>query len=256
MYWKLFCRETVFQNQFGTFVKIKGPDIKTGENYWIYIKYKDYLAVHQGVGFQEAFKEYSEETLEFMLRGNAPKYSCPITNEQKISHKAYVTNASANSVVFYAGAYLNNMGLSLTTIAKLREKYTIGNLNDKFFTVKELRESFINQSAFFLNLYRKMNEHDRFEHFVSGLDDERFRNIFARYDNASSVKRNYNRRIFHDKFECLSMRNHYDEEVFHANTGVFVENKIVENSKFYIIEKNYLENLKMRRCKICENNHS
>lgn len=255
MYWKLFCRETVFENQFGTFVKITGPDFKTGEIYWTYIKYEDYLAVHKGLRFVEIFKDYSKETLDFMINGNAPKYICPVTSKEKISHKAYVTNASANSVVFYAGAYLNNMGLSLTAITKLREKYTLGNLQNRFFSLDELRESFINQSAFFMNLYKQMNEHDRFENFVAGLDDERFKKIFARYESPIDVKRNYNRRIFHDKFECGSMRNHYDEEVFHANTGVFVENKIVQKSQFYVIEQNYLENLKMRVCKICTNNH-
>jgi hypothetical protein len=100
-----------------------------------------------------------------------------------------------------------------------------------------------------------MNEQDRFEHFVAGLDDEVFKKVFSRYESPSDVTRNYNRRIFHDKFECISMRNHYEEEdEFHANTGVFVESKIVTQSKFYVIEQNYLENLKMRVCKNCENN--
>ena len=118
-----------------------------------------------------------------------------------------------------------------------------------FFSAKELQESFISQSAFFLNLYKNMNENDRFEHFVSGLDNKRFSKIFERYDDDTAVNKNYNRRIFHDKFECSCMRNNYEEQEFHANTGVFVEKKIVENSKFYIIEQNYLENLKMRVCK-------
>lgn len=256
MYWKLICKHTVFENQFGAFVKIEGPDIVSGEDYWLYIKHEDYLLLQQGKEFEELIKNYSEETKEFLIRGNAPKYICPTTNEQRVSHKAYVTNASANSVVFYANAYLNNLGFSLSTITKLRQKYSIGNLNDKYFSVNELRESFINQSAFFLNLYRQMNENDRFEHFVAGLDDERFKKVFARYQSPSEVTKNYNRRIFHDKFECISMRKHYDEPgEFHANTGVFVESKIVKESKFYVIEKNYLENLKMRVCKNCENNN-
>lgn len=255
MYWKLFCKEFVFENQFGSFVKISGPDIITNEEYWTYIKYSDYLAINQGQRFDQIFKDYSQETLNFIVHGKAPTFKCPITSENKISHKAYVTNASANSVVFYAGAYLNNMGMSLTQINKLREKYSIGNLQKKYFSPDELQKSFVNQSAFFINLYRFMNEHDRFEHYVEGLDDDRFKKIFSRYENAGTVKKNYNRRIFHDKFECTSMRNHYDEEEFHSNTGVFIESKAIKQSQFYIIERSYLENSKMRICEICENNH-
>lgn len=256
IYWKLTCIETFFENQFGAFVKIQGPDVITGEIYRVYLKYKDYLSFHQGIPFNEALKDYSEETIKFLVLGFAPRYTCPLTNLQKVSQKAYVTNASANSVFFYANAYLNNLGLSLTEIIKLRTKYSLGNLNDKYFSIEELRESFVNQSAFFINLYRRMNEHDRFENFVAGLDDKRFSQVFSRYETPMDVVKNYNRRIFHDKFECISMRKDYEESgEFHPNTGVFIENKIVKESNFYVVEQDYLENLKMKVCKKCENNH-
>lgn len=253
MYWKSFCNEVFFDNQFGKFVKIQGPDIITEEFFWIYIKHEDYLTFKDSNKFDDVFKEYSDDTKNFLLSGTAPKYICTETNEQKISHKAYVTNASANSVVFYANAYLNNMGLSLSEITKLRVKYKLGNLHRNYFDKNELLESFINQSAFFLNLYKLMNENDRFEHFVFGLDDERFRQVFVRYEKPTDVRTNYNRRIFHDKFECVFMRNHYNEGgKFYENTGVFVEGKIFKENKYYVVEQHFLENLKMRVCRECE----
>lgn len=168
------------------------------------------------------------------------------------SDTSYVTNAVANSIVFYAMAYLNNKGLSPIEIKELRTKYSFQNLETFFFTVEELKQSFVNQSAFFINLYKEMNENDRFENFAENLElQNRFKEVFRNYENVNSLKRQYNRKIFHDNLDCEYMRSNYDEEIFHKNTGVFSEQKIIENKNFYTLEKTYLTELNMRVCKKC-----
>lgn len=176
-------------------------------------------------------------------------------NSEKLTNKsktAYVTNAVANSVVFYAMAYLNNKGLSPEEIKVLRLKYSFENINKRFFNMDELKNSFVNQSAFFLNLYKEMNENDRFEHFAENLEQQnRFKEIFKHYNDSISLKRQYNRRIFHNNLECEFMRSDYNEETFHKNTGVFSEKKILKDQHYYIIDEEYLNQLNMRLCKIC-----
>lgn len=165
---------------------------------------------------------------------------------------AYVTNASANSVVFYAMVYLNNKGLSPEEIENLRLKYSFENLDKHYFNIDELKHSFVNQSAFFLNLYKEMNENDRFEHFAENLEQQnRFKEVFKNYNDFISLKRQYNRRVFHDNLDCEFMRSDFNEETFHKNTGVFSEEEILKNEAYYVVDIEYLTELKMRLCKIC-----
>jgi hypothetical protein len=176
-------------------------------------------------------------------------------NSEKLTHNtktAYVTNAVANSVVFYAMAYLNNKGLSPDEIKALRLTYSFENLNKRFFNMNELKNSFVNQTAFFLNLYKEMNENDRFEHFAENLEQQnRFKEIFKHYNDFLSLKGQYNRRIFHNNLECEYMRSDYNEEIFHKNTGVFSEKKILKDQQYYVIDEQYLKQLDLRLCKIC-----
>ncbi len=70
----------------------------------------------------------------------------------------FVTNSTANSVCFYAMVYLNNQNLTPNQIAELRRKLSLPNLKANKFNLEELKGSFINQSAYFLNIYSEMNQ--------------------------------------------------------------------------------------------------
>lgn len=255
MYWKLFCKELIFTNQIGKFVKIYGKAIPSDRNYWVYINYIDYQNFNNGMSFEEAFKSYTKEDKQFLLFGTAPTFLCKETNSEKVIFKAYITNAVANSVTFYAMSFLNNF-LTPNQIIKMRKKYSLGDFQKEKFSIDELRDSFLNQSAFFLNLYSFMNENDRFENFANNLENQnQFKRVFSNYENSNNLIQQYNRRIFHNKFECVFMRNDYNVNgEYHQNTRVFAETNIVTNDNhFYQVEMSYLEKLKMRICNSCEN---
>ena len=252
MYWKLNCEKYHFENLYGKFVKIQGLDTNLLIDYWVYIKLKDFEQLNAGIPIDKCLVDYSKETKEFLLKGIAPVYYCETYHCQRLILNGYVTNSTSNSIVFYANAFLSNYGLSLSTIRDLRSKYSFENFNQGFFSIEELRESFLNQSAFFLNLYRYMNENERFKHFASGLDDEKFRKIFERYDSPLSLTRQYRRRIFHTRLDCKAMRKNYEEEEeFHFNTGVFSEEKAIEKPKYFLLESPFLEKLDMKLCSYC-----
>lgn len=165
---------------------------------------------------------------------------------------AYVTNAAVNFVVFCAAAYLNNKGLNPTEIKTLRLKYLFDNPDKQYFNMNELKNSFVNQSSFFLNLYKEMNENDRFKYFTENLGQQnRFKEVFKNYNDFPSLMRQYNRRIFHNNLECEFMRSDYNEESFHQNTGVFSGEGILKDQQYYTIDGSYLNELNMRLCKIC-----
>ena len=253
MFWKN-CSIFHFENSFGKFVKILGIEVQSRKEYWVYLKKNDFNELLEGKEINYALKEYSEEIKEYLVSGKSPIFVDH--NNKTPIYKAYVTNAVASSVVFYAMMYLNNMGLTPSQIKSMREKYSLGNLDRLKFTLEDLRESFLNQSAFFLNLYSHMNENDRFETFADNLEQQnKFKEIFRKYNHASDLKKQYNRKIFHIKFECISMRNHYEEEEFHENTGVFTEKKnALTKAQYYMVEMPYLETLGMRVCLHCQYN--
>lgn len=257
MFWKN-CHYTHFPNNFGEFVKISGIEVEYNSQYWVYITKGEYEKLIEGQSLENVLENYSKEILDFLRTGNAPMFKNPINGIMTPIHKAYVTNAVANSVVFYAMMYLNYMGLTPNQIRDLRIKYSLGNLNQKKFTLDELREKFINQSAFFMNLYSYMNENDRFENFADNLQQQNtFKEVFKYYKDSEALKRQYSRKIFHTKFECYAMRNDYEEENFHQNTGIFTEKKQdAKKQEYYMVEMPYLETLNMRVCKKCVDNNS
>lgn len=257
MFWK-DCSYFHFWNSYGEFVKVQGIETESLSEYWVYITKDQFVKLQEGDIFESVLEGQSEEDIRFLKTGEAPTKLLS-ASEKIVVHKAYVTNAVANSVVFYALMYLNNMGLSPNQIEGLRRKYRLGNPNHtKFFNVKEIRDSFINQSAFFMNLYSHMNENDRFEKFHKNLEQQKmFNEVFKFYANSEELKKHYDRRIFHNKFECSAMRNDYEEGTeFHLNTGVFAERSLNLQKDYYIVEMPYLEEIKMRVCRICEGSHS
>jgi hypothetical protein len=253
MYWEK-CKINYFNSKTQELVKISGFEVQNNNPYWVYISKKSFIDLQNGVPLISALKEYSLDIKEFLISGLAPTTSSIFSFEREPIQIAYVTNAVANSVVFYAMAYLNNKGLTPLEIKNLRIKHSFHNLNNRFFNVDELKASFINQSVFFLNLYKEMNQNDRFENFAENIEQQnRFKEVFKYYNDYISLKRQYNRRIFHNKLECEFMRSDYNEETFHKNTGVFSDREIINKQNYYIVDRIYLTELKMRLCKICGN---
>lgn len=254
IYERTNCRKAVVKCQYGDFIKIQGLDINLLHTYWVYLKLDDYNKIISPKSFNEVMENYPNSTKEFLLNGVAPSYHSKENDTDLLIHDGYLTNATANSVVFYANAFLNNSGLSLTTIRNLRSKYSLGNLDLGYFSIDELRKSFLSQSAFFLNIYNYMREHQRFENFVSGLDDKKFNEIFSNYENSIELKKHYNRKVFHIRLECSAMKKDYNKEKFYPNTGIFAEKIASKNSKYVNIEAPFLENLQMTACNYCLEN--
>ncbi|MBS1537906.1 MAG: hypothetical protein JST20_09175 [Bacteroidetes bacterium] len=230
-------------------VKISGLEIQNEKPFWVYISKKAFINLQNGTPLKTALKDYSLDIREFLISGLAPTNNSIFSFQREPIQIAYVTNAVADSVVFYAMTYLNNKVLSQIEIKNLRKRYSFENLEKRFFNMEELKSSFVNQSAFFLNLYKEMNENDRFENFAKNLEQQnRFRDIFRNYNDFISLKQQYNRRVFHDKLECEFMRSDYSEETFHKNTGVFSEKELIN---YYTVDRVYLNELNMRLCKKC-----
>ena len=179
-----------------------------------------------------------------------------IEEEEKAEYEnasAFVTNSTANSVCFFAMAFLNDT-LTPWQIQELRNKLTPNNLKNGKFDIEELKSSFLNQSAYFLNIHARLTENDRFSDFASNLEKQgRLQDVFRKYNSAHSVIRHFNRRIFHVNPQCESMLSDYDEDDGHFdNTGVFGKDLI---KKYYVVKIDFLNKLKMVLCKKC-NPHS
>lgn len=234
-------------------VKISGIDVLYKKPYWVYISKDAFIDLQNKSPLNIALKDYSLEIKEFLISGISPSTNHFFLHERAPLQTAFITNSVANSIVFYAMAYLNNKGLNPSEIKNLKLKYSFENFEKDFFNMDELKKSFINQSAFFLNLYKEMNENDRFEHFVKNLElQNRFKDVFKNYEDFNSLKKQYKRRVYHNKLECEFMRSDYDGEIFHKNTGVFAEKELIKNQNYYIVDREYLNELNMRLCKICE----
>jgi hypothetical protein len=251
MFWEQ-CRINYLLSGSKELVKISGIEVLNKKPYWVYLSKEAFLGLQNKVPVNVCLREYSLEIREFVISGISPLTNQTFLFQREPIQTAFVTNAVANSVVFYAMAYLNNKGLSPLEIKNLRLKYSLENLDKRFFNMDELKETFVNQSAFFLNLYKEMNENDRFEHFAENLEQQnRFKEVFRNYNDFISLKRQYNRRVFHDKLECKFMRSDYNEETFHKNTGVFSEKELIKNQHYYTVDRVYLNELNMRLCKVC-----
>ncbi|MCF8460261.1 MAG: hypothetical protein K9G46_06025 [Flavobacteriales bacterium] len=251
MFWEK-CNIEYFTAGSTEHVKISATEVQNKKPYWVYISKEAFVKLQNGIPLITALKDYSFDIREFLVSGFAPTEKSIFSFQREPIQVAFITNAVANSVVFYAMAYLNNKGLSPIEIKDLRLKYSFGNLERHFFNTDELKHSFVNQSVFFLNLYKEMNENDRFENFANDLEQQnRFKEVFRNYHDTISLKRHYNRRIFHNRLECKFMRSDYLEKTFHENTGVFSEKGLMRSQHYYTVDKLYLGELNMRLCKIC-----
>ena len=166
--------------------------------------------------------------------------------------QAYVTNAVARSIAFYAVQYLNQCGYGEEEIRRLRRELSLENITASPFRIEEVVESFAKQSAYFLNLYQRLIDGE-FYRFVCELSqDGRLASVFRNYADVDDLMAHFNRRIFHSLVECKWMRHDYKEETFHPNTGVFHEKMARGRSPFYVIGIEYLKEMRMRACIMCD----
>lgn len=162
----------------------------------------------------------------------------------------YVTNATANSLVFYAYTFLKNYNFTDEEIIELRSKFYFMESNK--ISYQEVLKNFKNQSAYFLNLYTYMLSIDRFENYITKLDNHDLFHIpFNKNESSLTFKKQFNRKVYHTNPDCKNLRSHYDEVVFHINTGVFFENHNEINKNIYILTRSFLDKLHMRKCKKC-----
>jgi len=155
--------------------------------YWIYITTHTYSLLLSGASLASITSSISEDTFKFLESG-PDLASDNLTEYKGFIQKAFVTNATANTIAYYAFVYLTNLNLSGKQINNLRVKYSLENLGSSF-KEDEIRNSLINQSAFFLNLYKSMNENDRFIKMAESLDKDKFNRIFRSHDTIDSLRK-------------------------------------------------------------------
>ncbi len=163
----------------------------------------------------------------------------------------FVTNATANSIVFYAYTFLKNSGLNDPEINELRKKFNFKDSN--FISYDEILRSFQNQSLYFISLYSYMTDYDRFENFLCELENaDKFKTVFKKSKNSISLKKQYYRKIFHTNNQCENLKSDYFEnDYYFKNTGVFFDKNENLKDKYYIIQRSFLEILNMRKCTKC-----
>ncbi|ROI10750.1 hypothetical protein EGI11_02335 [Chryseobacterium sp. H3056] len=231
--------------KFGDFVKYQ-MFFKTEEgieSFQVYISSGDFKKIRSGIDIKEL--NLPPHTINFIKNEVVPRDELG-----NIIKTGYVTNATANSVVFYAFTFLNSLQLTPAKIVKLREKYSLENLEAKIFTAEELLNNFLAQSAFFLNLHSFMTENDRFRSFVE--KEAHFKRFFPNLKDAASLLRHYDRRIYHTQLDCEAMTSDYSKnDVFHPNTGVFSSQILTNKIGFYALNSGYLSQLGMKECASC-----
>tara|TARA_Y100001970_G_scaffold213421_1_gene260851 strand:+ start:996 stop:1763 length:768 start_codon:yes stop_codon:yes gene_type:complete len=251
MFWEK-CKISFFEKSSREFVKIYGYEVVNKTPYWVYIEKKHFEILRQGSPINIALKDYSQEIREFLIAGFAYSTDSIFTFNREPIPKAFITNAVAKSVAFYAQAYLNNKGLPPDKIKELRKNFSFNNLEKRNFTIEELKSKFVEQSVLFLNIYKEMNENNTFKKFAESLEQQnRFNSVFKKYKNSFNLLEQYNRRIYHNKLECNYIRNDYEEETFHKNTGVYLEKQKLSRQHFHQVDAHYLNEINMRLCKIC-----
>jgi RNA-directed DNA polymerase len=169
-----------------------------------------------------------------------------------INDIVFVTNATANSIVFYAYSFLKNCGLNDYEISDLRSKFYFNGSNK--ISYEEILRNFQNQSAYFINLFTYMTNNDRFESFVTETENQnRFHKIFKNSSNSFALMRQYNRKVYHANNECENLRNDFSEgDKYFKNTGVFFEENKEMKQKYYVLKRSFLDALNMRKCEKCE----
>ncbi len=246
------CRKLISREGDITYVNIIGNCRFSGNQYKVKLRGEHYLLLEKGVNLKPII---GPPDMEFLLSGISPKAwdsafgKTEIEVGENIIPKSFVTNATSKSIAFYVTAYLNNQGYTKEEITKLKERFGIKNRIRNYITSDEIRTSFANQSAHFLSIFEEINTN--YKNFLENLSDEEFDKLFKRYKSRVEVLKNWKRRVFHNNLNCEYMRSNYSEEIFHKNTGVFIEEIANKEPDFYEIDESFLIKLGMSLCKPC-----
>lgn len=163
---------------------------------------------------------------------------------------AYITNSTANSVVYYSYIFLRNERFSNEEIKSFVYEFSTNGAPDKEKILKGLNY----ESISFIKLYGAMTDNSRFESLINRkIDEGKIKEIIKNWKGKELFFKNYSRKIFHTNLQCNLIRNDFDEpNEFHPNTGVFAytdENK--PKAPIYEISRLFLETMGMRVCKKC-----
>lgn len=230
MFWKK-CKIEHYKTSGKDIVKIIGNDVMTNSPYCVYIRKEHFDMLLSGMGINASLKDYDFETKNFIANGIAPQKDSVFVFERKVIRKAYVTNATANSIAFYAWLYLI--------------KCTKENKSHN-----ELKTLFVAQSKTFLAIYTKLLSNP--DELVKRLNTKEITKYFKDVKTID-IPRQFFRKVYHVNLECDYMRSDFEEGFkFHPNTGVFYENNILNNkNSYYCLDENYLKELGMRQCRKC-----
>ncbi len=231
MFWKK-CDIEFYKESGNDVVKIIGNDVFTNAPYCVYIRKENYDMLLSGKGINESLKGYDFTIKNFIANGIAPKTDSVFVFQRKVIRRVYVTNATANSVAFYAWLYINKC------------------TEDKE-SLEDVKSLFVTQSKAFLAIYTKLLSNP--DELIKQLNPKEIEKYFQ-HVQTKDIPRQFFRKIYHTKLECEYMRKAFDEgDKYFANTGVFYEKNILNNgASFYCLDEDYLQELDMRECKICE----
>lgn len=229
MYWKS-CDIEFFRKSGQDWVKIIGSDAVTNKPYWVYIPKANFEMLLSGEGINKSLNGFDFTIKNFLAKGIAPKTDSVFLFERKVKKTVYVTNATANSVAFYAWLYIC--------------KCTSENLSQD-----KLKDMFLKQSEEFLAIYAKLLRNP--EELFNRLNEKEYKQYFKEV-SIVDVPRQFFRKVYHVNFECEKMRAPFEEDTrFFPNTGVFFEKNLVKGTNYYCLDENYLLELGMRKCKMC-----
>ena len=230
MYWQK-CDVEFFSKNDLEWVKLIGRDCITNTPYWVYIPKANYDMLLQGYGINKSLKGIDYSIKNFLANGIAPKVRSVFAFERKIKNKVFITNATANSVAFYAWLYIN--------------KCTKDELSHD-----TLKEMFLKQSEDFLVIYTKLLRNP--DELLNKLNKQEYRKYFNDVSKVN-IPKQFFRKVYHINLECESMRSPFEEgNMFYANTGVFFERNLIKGTSYYCLDEPYLKELGMRQCKKCE----
>ena len=122
MYWEK-CKIDFFDTSSGKVAKVSGHETINNQEYWVYISSESFDKLLSGIPLNIALAGYPLDVKEFLISGIAPSKQSIFVFQRIVILNAYVTNAVAKSIAFYAMSYLNNKGLSANKIKELKKKY-------------------------------------------------------------------------------------------------------------------------------------
>jgi hypothetical protein len=228
MYWKS-CDIEFFRKSDQDWVKIIGCDVFNNKPYWVYIPKANFEMLLTGKSINESLKGFDFSIKNFLAKGIAPKTESVFTFEREVKKIVYITNATANSIAFYAWLYISKC------------------TNDNF-SQDILKDMFLKQSEEFLSIYAKLLRNP--DVLIGKLSKNEYEQYFK--DTAVVDIPKLLRKVYHVNLECDYMRSPFEEDTrYYANTGVFFERNLINGTSYYCLDENYLKELGMRQCKKC-----